>query len=144
MLRMYALIQDIGKTDTKLNEMRCHALRKMWTTIPSADAHFAGPVTSKMDPGFGIIICTHGGPSTILVICASQALTYLGVFLSWLSISCFYFWSILSPVAFLESPSSNLFTTVHRIRENEMFSDLADFKEAKNMPLIMISWPCCQ
>lgn len=49
---MYALIQDIGKTDTKLNEMRCHALRKMWTTIPSADAHFAGPVTSKMDTGF--------------------------------------------------------------------------------------------
>lgn len=47
---MYALIQDIGKTYTKLNEMRCHALRKMWTTIPSADAHFAGPVTSKMDP----------------------------------------------------------------------------------------------
>lgn len=29
---MYALIQDIGKTYTKLNEMRCHALRKMWTT----------------------------------------------------------------------------------------------------------------
>lgn len=29
----------------ELNEMRCHALRKMWTTIPSADAHFAGPVT---------------------------------------------------------------------------------------------------
>lgn len=52
MLRMYALIQDIGKSDTKLNEMRCHALRKMWTTIPSADAHFAGPVTSKMDTGF--------------------------------------------------------------------------------------------
>lgn len=44
---MYALIQD----DTKLNEMRCHALRKMWTTIPSADAHFAGPVTSKNGPG---------------------------------------------------------------------------------------------
>lgn len=63
-----------------------------------------------------------------------------GFFLSLLSISCFYFLSILSPIAFLESPSSNLFTTVHRIRENEMFSDLADFKEAKNM----ISWPCCQ
>lgn len=77
-------------------------------------------------------------------ICASQALTYLGGFLSWLSISCFYFLSIFFPVAFLESPSSNLFTTVHRIRENEMFSDLADFKEAKNMPLKMISWPCCQ
>lgn len=77
---MYALIQHMRKTDTKLNEMRCHALRKMWTTIPSADAHFAGPVTSKMDPGFGIIICTHGGPSTIFVISAFQALTYLGFF----------------------------------------------------------------
>lgn len=52
MLRMYALIQHMRKTDTKLNEMRCHALRKMWTTIPSADAHFAGPVTSKMDLWF--------------------------------------------------------------------------------------------
>lgn len=141
---MYALIQDIGKSDTKLNEMRCHALRKMWTTIPSADAHFAGPVTSKMDTGFWDnhmytfiafnYFCYKCIPGTDLS----------GVFLSWLSISCFYFLSILSPIAFLESPSSNLFTTVHRIRENEMFSDLADFKEAKNMPLIMISWPCCQ
>lgn len=141
---MYALIQDIGKTDTKLNEMRCHALRKMWTTIPAADAHFAGPVTSKMDTGFWDnhmytflafnYFCYKCIPGTDLS----------GVFLSWLSISCFYFLSILSPVAFLESPSSNLFTTVHRIRENEMFSDLADFKKAKNMPLIMISWPCCQ
>lgn len=112
--------------------------------IPSADAHFAGPVTSKMDTGFWDnhmytfiafnYFCYKCIPGTDLS----------GFFLSWLSISCFYFLSILSPIAFLESPSSNLFTTVHRIRENEMFSDLADFKEAKNMPLIMISWPCCQ
>lgn len=94
---------------------------------------------------FGIIICTHSQPSTIFVITKCIPGTDLsGFFLSLLSISCFYFLSILSPIAFLESPSSNLFTTVHRIGENEMFSDLADFKEAKNMPLIMISWPCCQ